>query len=340
MSTARSRRRAGRSPGPLRWWLLPAVAIVLVGTGWLVFRLEHPPCRTDLASGSTCGVLWGVATDPNTRPQLQSVERELDRRFAIVYRFHDLDDAIPTADERALVADGRILHISIDPRIYAAPQLTLQLRDVADGRYDTDLIAQARGIAALHVPVFVTFGHEPDQPGRAAEGGPSEFIAAWRHVHDLFARAGAHNAVWVWVVTGYPPAFTSAGQLWPGNAFVDWISWEAYNTSGCRQSHTNPTQFQSFAAIALPFYRWLKQSGPALGISADKPMMLSEVGSVVYAADPALTASWYRQIPSVLAKYSRIRAVSLWDRPGNFDCDYRFDGVPAILDAVSGAVGS
>jgi hypothetical protein len=285
----------------------------------------------------SCGVLWGVATNPNTAVQLHKVEQEQGRPFDMVYRFHDLDDTIPTDDERTLVRDGRVLHITIDSRIYQPPAQPVRWADVASGAYDSTLTAQAHGIASLRVPVFITFDHEPDQEQRPSSGSPGDFIEAWRHVHDVFRRAGAANAVWVWVVTGYAAYIPTAAQMWPGNQYVDWISWEAYNSSGCRSGAPDPASFRSFAQTALPFYQWIKLNGAAHGIDTDKPMMISESASAVYSRDPNLTASWYRQIPDVLGAHPQIRAIGLWDKPGTNDCPFQFDAESAVRAAISQA---
>ncbi len=284
-----------------------------------------------------CGTLFGIATQPHSFARLKIVERTLGLRFDLVYRFHDIDDRLPTADERALVADDRVLHISIDARRYQDPGHRVAWSAVASGAYDAALSKQARGVASLRAPVFLTFDHEPDQPQRRLLGSPSDFVAAWRHVHDLFVRAGATNAVWVWVVTGYGPTRAIAARMWPGNSYVDWISWEAYNASGCREGHTDPAQFQSFDETALPFYWWIRKHGPPLGIDVSKPMMISEAGSVVYSGDPGLTAKWYQQIPGVLAQHPQIRAIALWDRHGIAGCGYDFDHSALINQAVSTA---
>jgi hypothetical protein len=292
----------------------------------------HRSCTLSRLLVPRCGVLWGVTTEPNTTPKLHAVERLLGTRFDMVYRFHDLDDPVPTPDDQALVRSGRVLHLSIDSRIYQPPGRTVPWSEVAAGAYDRALTADARALAALRRPVFITFGHEPDKPMPSA-GAPAEFVAAWRHVHTLFRNAGARNAVWVWVVTGYPAYFPAVGRLWPGNRYVDWISWEAYNSSGC-STEVDRAKFRTFAQAALPFLRWLLSTGARLGIDVDKPMMISEAASTQYPGDPALTASWYRDILLVLHTHPRIKAVGLWDRPGFDRCRFQFDGTPSVRAAI------
>jgi hypothetical protein len=308
------------------------LATLLLGVASAGCSADRRTCTVSDLLVPRCGVLWGVATDPNTTTKLQAVERGLGRRFDMVYRFHDLDDPVPTREERALVRSGRVLHIAIDARIYQPPGRTAAWTDVTAGAYDRALTADARGIAALRRPVFVTFGHEPDKPG-GPPTPPGAFVAAWRHVHDVFLRAGARNAVWVWVVTGYPPYFGAVGSLWPGNRYVDWISWEAYNRSGC-SVEIDRRLFRTFAQAALPFLYWLRSNGARVGIDLGKPMMISEAASAQYPGDPALTASWYRDIPVVLYRNPRIKAIGLWDRPGLGACRFQFDETPAVRAAV------
>lgn len=316
--------------------LLPALLVIAVAAGVRLLP-DHHACRPGPLLVPTCGVVWGIATDPNTNAGLATAESRLGQRFPLVYRFHDLDDEIPTADERALVRQGRELHISIDARIYQRPAEHVTWRDVAAGRFDAALTRQARGIASLRAPVWVTFDHEPDQAARAKHGSPADYVAAWRHVHALFARAGATNAVWAWIVTGYPPAFATLPRFWPGNGEVDWIGWEAYNSSGCLSGGVDPGAYRNFADSALPFLHWLDTSGRAAGIGTGKPLMIGESGTVADPSDPSRAAGWYRAIGPVLAAHPRIRAITLWDRPGPAGCRYAFDTRPGAAAAIAAA---
>lgn len=286
-----------------------------------------------------CGVLWGMSTDPMTESKVHSVQADLHQRVDMVYRFHDLNDSLMTADERASANTGRLLHFALDNRIYGSTQL-VTWQQTASGKYDAYLRGQAAAIAAYRKPVFVTFEHEPDQAARKALGSPSDFIAAWRHVRQVYRAAGATNAVWVWVVMGYPTMLSYAASFWPGNGYVDWISWEAYNTSGCMSGPPDPARYWSFGDDVLPFYNWLMANGSKSGIDVSKPMMISESASTIYPSQPALTARWYAGMPAVLASHPKIKAVALWDRPGATTCQYRFDGYPVVTKAVADAMAA
>lgn len=284
----------------------------------------------------SCGTLWGVTTPTGTAADLKDVERSVGRRFDFVYTFHDINDVVPTPEERAAVSNGTLLHITIDSRDYSTRDRTaVTWSDVANGRYDESLRGQARGIASLRKPVFMTFSHEPDQTANEAMGTPTQFQDAWRHVHEVFAEEGATNAVWVWVIMGWAPALPRAATMWPGNKYVDWISWEVYNKSGCTRDATSVSQYQSFGELARIGYTWVHQTGPKIGMDVNKPMMISETGSVQYPEDPELTANWYSEIPAALKDLPQIKAIGLWDHDGTGQaCDYQFTENPAVLKAI------
>lgn len=282
-----------------------------------------------------CGVIFGIATSPPTNAQVARIERSQRRPFDMVYRFTDLAATIPTPEEQSLAARGTLLHLAIDARFYNDPHKIIRWDEVAAGAYDDVLRRDARGVAALKAPVFVTFDHEPDLSQHDASGSPAGYVAAWRHVHDLFVHAGASNVIWVWVLSGYENTFGVDGQFWPGNRYVDWISWEAYNASGCLSGPVDASRSETFAQSALPFHTWLILHGPSYGIDVNKPMMISEAASALLPNDPQLTRSWYEQIPGVLGAHPDIRAITLWDRPGTAGCPYQFDADPRVTQAIS-----
>jgi hypothetical protein len=290
-------------------------------------------CGVDALLIPRCGALWGISTPENR--DLSATEQVVGRKFDMVYRFHDINATIPTQFERRLANSGTILHYSIDPRDYGnASSTAISWADIAAGDFDWSLRRQAEGIASLHRTVFVTFDHEADQREKTARGSAPDFKAAWRHVHQVFEEAHA-RIVWVWVVIGYPETFARAGMLWPGNRYVDWISWDVYNTSGCRDGQIDPSKYRSFEDAMLPFYEWINSEGPRYGIDKHKPMMISEAASAIYPGNPAMTARWYEQIPQTLRKYPRIKAVTLWSSVAT--CDYRVTNNPTVTTGVAEA---
>ncbi len=326
-----------------RWAAAGAVAGVLAGCGGSAkapspsspapSALQQAGDCSNLRRGPTCQVLWGTSFQNGS---VGSLESAIGRRFDIVYFFNAIDSGnLPTADERRIVANGQTLHINLESRQFGLPDHpAVRWSAVAAGDYDATLTSSAKGLASLHKPFFITFDHEADGKAKlAARGTPAQFVAAWRHVRKVFRAAGATQAIWTWVVTGYPPNFPTAQQLYPGNDAVDWISWDPYDSRGCQTGDVGSSPPQTFAEIARPFYQWLDTTGARAGISLKKPYMISETGSAYDPNDPQATVAFFRSIPAGLRELPRIRAVTIWDQTAG-SCNYRVDGISQLEPAL------
>jgi len=150
---------------------------------------------------------------------------------------------------------------------------------VLSGRHDAYIASWARGLADYQRPVLLRFGHEmhhQSYPWAVGINGNTadDYVATWRHVHDIFARHGATNVEWVWnpnTLAGasaeiYEPLYRS---LYPGDEYVDWVGLDIYNT-GPELDWGAPT-WRSFAEILGPAYH-------AVAMVTDKPLLLPEVG--------------------------------------------------------------
>ncbi len=286
----------------------------------------------------SCGVLWGVSTQPPTKAAIEGIEKTVGRPFDFVYRYHDVNSTIPDEEEKALVARGTYLHLAIASRDFGNGDVPYA--DIANGSHDDTLRAQAEGVASLKVRTFVTFEQEANQKDKVGQRGTAkEFVSAWRHLHALYQKAGATNAVWVWVMTGNEQNLSRTAALWPGNDMVDWISWNIYNQSGCRTKKLDVSKYVSFEEGLRVFHDWVTSAGLAVGIDATKPMMISETGSAQYPDNPQKTAQWYADIPGALKKYPNVKAVGLWASGGGGPngCDYRFQRNPVITKGVEKA---
>ncbi|POM27123.1 Endoglucanase H precursor [Actinomadura rubteroloni] len=288
--------------------------------------------RADLVPG--CGTWWGVSPGVDS---LATLESEVGRSFDIVHFWYGVDQVnVPSPPARQLAAQGRILHVNIASRPFGGSG-DARWADVAAGRWDASLARQAQGIAGLRTPVFVTFDHEPDaKPKINSRGTPEDYVRAWRHVHDVYTRYGATNAVWTWVLTGYAGNLPRAARFYPGNSYVDWIGWENYLGTLCDGRTWEDRRFRTFEETFLPFYNWLKGDGARAGIDPDKPYMLNGMASVRF-EDPNLSVRWYAQIPRALSRYPQIKAVQLWQPPKGMACPYRLMDRPLEVVAFAHA---
>ncbi|MEU5947161.1 glycosyl hydrolase [Micromonospora sp. NPDC047465] len=264
----------------------------------------------------SCGAWWGMYSPAGAADgwdhgaAVAEVEAQVGRKFDIVHRYHDFsgtgsNGAFPDAYQRQQMREGRLMFFAWESRIFSSGT-ALTWRDVYSGRYDATIDAVAGRIRDTGVPVFMGFDHEPeDEP---AKGSDADFVRAWRHVHDRFAAAGAHNAVWVWTMMGWSGHYDRYAALYPGDRYVDWVGYDPYNFHVCNGS----TVWKSPATTIGGFYRWLDEHRLGVG----KPRMLAEFGTNFNAADPDAKRRWFEEFPAALKAHPKIKAAIYFNSAG------------------------
>jgi mannan endo-1,4-beta-mannosidase len=144
---------------------------------------------------------------------------------------------------------------------------------IADGSSDAYILQFARAVRALNVPIAISYGHEMNgfwYPWGAPHTTGAAFVAAWRHIHNLFAQVGATNVIWVWnpnIINGLPPVNLRA--YYPGDAYVDWVGITGYffaNAGGTTFSSVyqeTMTAVRRITAKPVIIAETSVQSGPA-----------------------------------------------------------------------------
>jgi beta-mannanase len=179
--------------------------------------------------------------------------------------------------------------------------------------------------------VLLRFAHEMNgnwyQWGAGVDGNtPAQYVAAWRHVHDVFMAQGATNVKWVWcpnVLTGAVIAFE---PFYPGDAYVDWLGLDGYN-------NVLWGDWQTFSQLFAASYQ-------AITALSQHPLMIAETASSEAGGDKAawITDALVTQIPN---HFPRIDAV-VWF---NFNyppdsADYRIESSRSAMAAFRAAVSS
>jgi mannan endo-1,4-beta-mannosidase len=186
-------------------------------------------------------------------------------------------------------------------------QPDFQLSDLIEGRYDAYIARFAEETRGWGHPFFLRFNWEMNggwfQWSEGVNGNSAgQSVAAWRHVHDIFAAVGAANATWVWCPYVDPNGtLASVGSQYPGDAYVDWTCLDGYNWG------TNPAApkgWRSFDQLFRSSYDEIAER-----IAPSKPMMIGEVGSTEQGGSKA---AWIEDmLAAVPAAYPRVRAM-LW----------------------------
>ena len=242
---------------------------------------------------------------------VESRERDLGRRLAIDHHFYPWDKEFPTAREQADLRAGRIPMISWNGTLNLGIDLGLE----------DDLIKErADAVKDLPGKVMIRWMWEMDGRRKADDSGhPALYVAAWRHIHDVFATEGATNVQWVWCPNA--TAFAddrNAPAYYPGDEYVDWICADGYNWAPGRTGD----QWRTFASIYGAFYDW--------GMARGKPLMVGEFGA--QERNPGDKATWLTEAREALkTQFPGIKAVLYFD--AKHDYDWRVTSSPETLAA-------
>jgi hypothetical protein len=127
-------------------------------------------------------------------------------------------------------------------------------------------------VRTLNLPVAISFGHEMNgnwYPWGTEQATPAEFVAAWRHIHNVFTRAGATNVIWVWNPNNiFPVPQVKLKPYYPGDAYVDWAGITGYFATDGPQTFATlyrPTidEIRHFTRKPILIAETSVQTGPA-----------------------------------------------------------------------------
>jgi hypothetical protein len=185
-----------------------------------------------------------------------------------------------------------------------------QLSDVIAGTYDSYIREFAEAARDWGHPFFLRYDWEMNGNwfpwGETVNGNnPGEFVAAWRHVHDIFTAVGATNATWAWCpYAEVDRHFAALAPLYPGDEYVDWTCMDGFNWGS---NPTNPHTWKSFGQIFAPTYRKLVRQ-----IAPTKPIVLAEMAST---GTGRPKARWIADMFQELrTSFRRIRALIWFDQ--------------------------
>lgn len=211
----------------------------------------------------------------------------------------------------------------------AGDQSAYQLSDVIRGDHDSYITAWATAARNWGHPFFLRFNWEMNGtwfPWSEGKNGnlPGEYVAAWRHVHDIFTGAGATNATWVWCPNIDPAGvFKPLSGQYPGDQYVDWTCLDGYNWN---------TPRTSFADLFGSTYDQITTV-----IAPGKPMIVGETASTEAGGSKA---QWIGDMFSALpTRFQRIRGL-LWFDKFDDGQDWPIETSAATTAAFAAGIGS
>lgn len=197
---------------------------------------------------------------------------------------------------------------------------------IAAGRHDQHLIAWADAMAGVRTPVLLRFAHEFNgdwYPWSPAGGTtPDTYIAAWRHIHDLFARRGGTEVRWVWSPDAGDHPGTALRDWYPGDDYVDVVGIDGYNWG-----------------TTLPWSRWASPAEIFDAVVATvraltrKPMMITEVACTGVGGDKA---QWIAEFVAWVDAQRDIEAFIWFEH--DKETDWRVAADPRTAAAMASAL--
>jgi mannan endo-1,4-beta-mannosidase len=187
----------------------------------------------------------------------------------------------PTSFATTVADHGAAPLVQMDPD-------NISIAAIASGRYDAYLSSYAEAVRAYGHPVILSFGHEMNGDWFSwgyKHASPAVFVAAWRHIVNVFRVLGARNVTWLWTVNIINDARSgkvySPNQWWPGSSYVTWVGIDGYYLE--------------------PNWQFAPLFGPTIGavraLTGD-PILIAETGAVPAAGQPAKITDLFAGIRS------------------------------------------
>ena len=173
----------------------------------------------------------------------------------------------------------------------------IDFHDIVSGSLDTTIKARAAGAKQLGKPFFLDFAAEMNGDEAWSGNDAPLYIAAYRHIHDLFDAAGATNVVWAWCpnVTDVDNTNDHTLDYYPGDDYVDWTGVDGYNWGS--------GEWQSFHDVFKDIYPLLAKK--------QKPIIIGEMASSETGGDKG---AWIdAMLPTLEQDFPLIRAVIWFD---------------------------
>lgn len=227
------------------------------------------------------------------------------------------------SSEAAMVADqGAVPLITWEPLGEASAEAVggsagNPLEVIVSGAEDAYIRSWARAAAAYGRPVLIRPLRDMNGSWypwsiEASGSSPGLFVAAWRHLHDLFVEEGAVNVGWVWSVYSFERApGRQLRRFYPGADYVDWVAMAAFNWGD-----TSGGSWQGVDALFGSTYDALSR--------LRKPVMISQVATV---EDGGNAEAWvHHTLGRLRHDYPLVKALVWFDARLLTDVDLRLRG--------------
>jgi mannan endo-1,4-beta-mannosidase len=241
--------------------LLAAVTIAaasLISTGAhykLLLPSTPPPAHASLPPNTASYLGVYEAGGPPGYASIKGFARAARKQPNLVGYYSGWAQPFARSFAERIRAHGSIPYVQIDPTLALVSK-------IAAGSYDIYLRQYADSVRSFRHAVVIGFGHEMNTTRYSWGYGhvpPPVFVAAWRHIVNLFRDQGADNVTWLWTVNQDGPGTGPVKDWWPGARYVTWVGIDGY--------YFRPSD--TFASVFGPTISHVR-------VLTNKPILLSE----------------------------------------------------------------
>ena len=319
-------------PSWLRSFRLPIAAISIAG---IVVSLtlgspamaaphsaEHPALALNGPILPTNGAWLGALAsgDGDHTEAVAAFEELVGRKIAIDHHYIQWLEEFPTQGDLDSRDQGRIILLSWG--VLDADGNCVGWDRIASGAEDAAIDERAGGLKAFAAPMFLVFHHEPESEVGVC-GTTTDYINAWRHVHDRLIQDGVTNVSFVFVLMAFTYRLGDPDLYYPGDSYVDLVGADGYNWYSC-PGRTDPWNE----------FDWVFEDFHAFGITHGKPELIAEWASMEDPDDPNHKGEWISNAAATMKTWPEIKAAVWYNGgpPANL-CTWWVDTSPASLAA-------
>lgn len=304
----------------------------IAGTGYAAeaFTVTTPAAESPVVSPSSLRFGVGTPGGPLAAAELDAVSVLAGEAPSVVLSYKDFRQAPPLSELDAVRARGAITLLTWEPWVWGqgTNQPAYSLDRITEGDFDPYLRQWGAALAQWGHPIMLRFGHEMNGNWYPwVEGingnGSGDYVAAWRHVHDVLAATGASNVDWVWSPNVPYAGSTPLTQLYPGADYVDSVSLDGYNWG-------TSVSWSAWIEPAALFGSGLQQ---VRDLAPGKQILISETAS---AEAGGSKAAWNRALVEYLSDQPDVSAL-VWFHFTK-ETDWRIDSSASSSDALAAAL--
>lgn len=312
----------------------------------LAFASLLVPVSSARSTDSTHAFKLGVSTV--SLDDLNSFDTAINGHADIFLWYQHINQSLDTDIAWSIAAEGRTLQLSWEPIPNPRPvpfdPTVYRLNNFTRGDFDSDIRRWADELRDFGYPVlFRPFcemnGDWTYWSGSTNGNSLSDFVPAWRHVHDIFVQEGATNVQFVWSPNrdgSVADAINTFNNYYPGDDYLDYIGFSGYNWGALYTSP--PCSWDSYWQNPVEVFG---DSYDVMAARSNKPIIISEMASPELGGDKA---AWITDFFNLLpTRFPRIVSITWFNLNHREDClvtdtDWRVQSSPAAQAAFAAGI--